>query len=105
MRCALNSRFLRAILGAVYGALSILLLSLGTAQAQGPDETPPLPIAPLLPAADPPAWAAFRYAWANVNAYSATATFFEQKGTQAQNSVFDYTFRKPASATVRRSIS
>ena len=48
----------------------------------------------------PPAWAAFERAWANVTAYSATVTVFEQKGTQVQNSVFEYHFRKPSSATV-----
>ncbi|MGD0051547.1 MAG: hypothetical protein ABSD03_06965 [Vulcanimicrobiaceae bacterium] len=42
----------------------------------------------------------FAQAWAGVTAYSATVTVFEQKGTQVQNVVFDYTFRKPASATV-----
>jgi hypothetical protein len=74
----------------------------GTLDAQTADDVPSAPIAPLLPTppADPPAWAAFKTAWANVNAYSATVTFFEQLGTQTQNSVFDYNFRKPASATV-----
>jgi len=60
------------------------------------------PITPLLPtpSAGPPAWAAFEYAWTYVTAYSTTITVFEQKGTQVQNSVFDYTFRKPSSVTV-----
>ncbi len=33
-------------------------------------------------------------------AYSATVTVFEQKGTQIQNSIFEYDFRKPSNATV-----
>ncbi len=44
--------------------------------------------------------AAFARAWAGVIGYSATVTIFEQKGTQTQNVVFDYTFRKPSNVTV-----
>ena len=79
------------------------IVAAGTAHAQPPiDDTSLMPIAPLLPTppVDQPAWAAFKYAWGNIDAYSTTVTLFEQKGTQAQNSVFDYTFHKPASATV-----
>jgi hypothetical protein len=42
----------------------------------------------------------FAQAWAGVTAYSAIVTVFEQKGAQVQNIVFDYSFRKPANATV-----
>lgn len=49
----------------------------------------------------PPAWIAFRSAWAGIAGYSATVTVFERKGAQAQHVVFDYNFRKPTSATVR----
>jgi outer membrane lipoprotein-sorting protein len=48
-----------------------------------------------------PALAAFARAWDGVTAYSATVTVFEQKGAAVQNVVFDYTFRKPSSFTVR----
>jgi outer membrane lipoprotein-sorting protein len=48
----------------------------------------------------PPAWVAFERAWAGISAYSATVTVFDQKGTQVQNIVVDYSFRKPSSATV-----
>ncbi|MGA8576030.1 MAG: hypothetical protein WB609_10185 [Candidatus Cybelea sp.] len=44
--------------------------------------------------------AAFARAWAGVTGYSATVTIFDQKGTQTQNLVFDYTFRKPSNVTV-----
>lgn len=44
--------------------------------------------------------AAFASAWAGITGYSARVTIFEQKGTQTQNLVFDYTFRKPSNVTV-----
>jgi len=83
-------------------ALSWLATSLPPAQARAavatsaPTSTP----VPATPSVLPPAWAAFENAWANISAYNATVTTFEQKGTQTQNTVFDYTFRKPSSATV-----
>ncbi len=49
---------------------------------------------------DSTAWAAFEDTWANAKGYSATVTIFENSGAQVQNMVFDYTFHKPASATV-----
>jgi len=59
---------------------------------------------PAIPAqaqvTDSTAWTAFEDAWANVKGYSTTVTIFEQNGEQVQNMVFDYTFHKPASATV-----
>ncbi|MGB8205176.1 MAG: hypothetical protein WCE83_10905 [Candidatus Baltobacteraceae bacterium] len=73
-----------------------------SAQAQPPAGGFAPPIAPLLPTpqAKPPAWLAFEHAWANITAYSTTVTTFEQEGTRTQTWVFDYTFRKPTSATV-----
>ena len=54
----------------------------GRPRTQTASDALPVPIAPLLPpATDPPAWAAFKDAWANVIA-------------------FDYTFRKPANVIV-----
>jgi hypothetical protein len=44
--------------------------------------------------------AAFARAWTGLSGYSATVTIFDQKGTQTQNVVFDYTFRKPSNVTV-----
>jgi hypothetical protein len=48
----------------------------------------------------PPAWVAFRRAWAGIVGYSATVTIFEKKRAQVQHVVFEYNFRKPSSATV-----
>jgi hypothetical protein len=48
----------------------------------------------------PPAWRAFELAWAGIAAYTATVTFFERKDARVQNTVLDYGFRKPSSATV-----
>jgi len=48
----------------------------------------------------PAAWVAFEHAWAGVAAYTATITVFDEQGTQVQNLVLNYTFRKPSSATV-----
>jgi hypothetical protein len=44
--------------------------------------------------------AAFARAWAGVSGYIATVAIFDQKGTQTQNLVFDYTFHKPSNVTV-----
>jgi hypothetical protein len=80
---------------------------LGAMRAQGAAAEPltPSPSAPVsssspTSSAVPAAWVAFEHAWTNITAYTATVTMFERKDTQAQNSVFDYTFHKPASATV-----
>jgi predicted extracellular nuclease len=43
---------------------------------------------------------AFARAWAGVSGYSATVTIFDRKGTQSQNVVLDYTFRKPSYVSV-----
>lgn len=80
-----------------------IILSLGSSPAPSPAETTgtPMPIATPAPAlADaPPAWAAFEHLWAGVAGFRATITVYELKGSQAENLVFDYTFRKPSSVT------
>jgi outer membrane lipoprotein-sorting protein len=43
---------------------------------------------------------AFASAWAGITGYSARISIFDQKGTQSQNLVFDYTFQKPSNVTV-----
>jgi outer membrane lipoprotein-sorting protein len=48
-----------------------------------------------------PAWSEFSHAWSEATGYSATVTVFEQKGTQTENLVLDYSYRKPSNATVR----
>lgn len=48
----------------------------------------------------PAAWVAFALAWTAIPGYSARITMFEQEGTTTQNTAFDYTFRKPSSATM-----
>lgn len=55
---------------------------------------------PLPAQTAPAAWAAFEKTWASVTSYSATVAIFEREGTQVQSSVLDYTFSKPATATV-----
>jgi outer membrane lipoprotein-sorting protein len=55
---------------------------------------------PPSPAPAPPALEAFARAWNDVTVYSATVNVFSAKGTDAQNIVFDYTFRKPSSFVV-----
>lgn len=63
---------------------------------------PAVPVPTPIPAERtfPPAWVAFERAWTDIVGYTATLTVFEQKGTQTQNVVFDYTFRKPSNVTV-----
>jgi outer membrane lipoprotein-sorting protein len=43
---------------------------------------------------------AFANAWASINGYSARVAIFDQKGTQSQNLLFNYTFQKPSNVTV-----
>jgi outer membrane lipoprotein-sorting protein len=43
---------------------------------------------------------AFAGAWAAIDGYSARVAIFDQKGTQSQNLVFDYTFQKPSNVSV-----
>jgi hypothetical protein len=47
-----------------------------------------------------PALIAFQRTWPAILGYSATVTFFEQRGAQVQTTVLDYSFRKPSSTTV-----
>jgi outer membrane lipoprotein-sorting protein len=59
----------------------------------------------LVPSAAPaqaysPAWEAFVQTWSAAAAYTARITMFERRDTQVQNSVLDYTFLKPATASV-----
>jgi len=42
----------------------------------------------------------FAQAWASIAAYSATVTVFERKGTQVENLVLNYSFRRPSSVMV-----
>lgn len=49
---------------------------------------------------DSTAWAAFERTWTGVRAYTATVAIVERDGSQVQSSVLDYTFSKPATATV-----
>ena len=78
------------------------LLMLGTIPSPAGAQSPGMPAATPLPAPSGPAAQidAFARAWAGVTAYSAVVTVFEQRDTQVQNVVFNYSFRKPASATV-----
>lgn len=48
----------------------------------------------------PAAWVAFERAWAGIVAYTVTVTVFDEHRAQVQNLAFNYTFRKPSSATV-----
>jgi outer membrane lipoprotein-sorting protein len=75
------------------------LASLGTLPAPAMAQTT-APVPSATASGLPAAWIAFEAAWARVAAYRATVAVFDQKGTQVQNLVLDYTFRKPASATV-----
>jgi hypothetical protein len=43
---------------------------------------------------------AFAHAVSGITKYSATVTIFDQKGSETQNTVFDYTFSKPSNVTV-----
>jgi hypothetical protein len=43
---------------------------------------------------------AFASAWAAIDGYSARVAIFDQKGSQSQNLLFDYTFTKPSNVTV-----
>lgn len=73
----------------MYRAATLALAILTLTAAQAPAER-----------ALPPAWEAFAFAWTAIPGYSARVTTFEQKGTLTQNTAFDYTFRKPSSATM-----
>ncbi len=48
----------------------------------------------------PASWLAFEFAWTDISAYRATVSIFERKGARTQREVVDYTFSKPANATM-----
>jgi outer membrane lipoprotein-sorting protein len=80
-------------------------LAFRDAPASAVQEPLPSPRPTAAPLEATPAGAAkyvsdFAQAWASVTSYTATVTVFEQKGTQVQNLIFDYTFRKPSTVTV-----
>jgi outer membrane lipoprotein-sorting protein len=79
-------------------ALLVILWTIPALVGAQPARTPAPPATPSAGATEE--LSKFAQAWAGVTAYSATVTVFEQKGTQVQNVVFDYSFRKPANATV-----
>jgi outer membrane lipoprotein-sorting protein len=72
------------------GAASSPVIGLATTETPQPTGT----------TAPPPALEAFASAWTSVTAYRAKVSVFDQKGTDAQNIAFNYTFRKPSSFTV-----
>ncbi len=81
---------------------SLVLVVLGiTSLPAGAQPSAAAPTSVLASPSPPPALKAFANAWDGVTAYSATVTTFEQKGSNVQNMVFDYSFRKPSSVIVR----
>lgn len=50
--------------------------------------------------APPPALQTFAQAWNGLTAYTAHVSVFSEKGSDAENIVFNYDFRKPSSFTV-----
>ena len=89
----------KARLAGIFSITTAALVLLGTASSPATDNAPAEPErAPT--AATPPALDAFESAWDGVTAYSAKVSVFDQKGSNAQNVAFDYTFRKPSSFTV-----
>lgn len=56
--------------------------------------------APAAAQTTPAAWTAFVQTWADVVAYTATVTVFERQNAAVQNAVLDYSFSKPATASV-----
>jgi hypothetical protein len=90
------------------GACAILLFLWIIPVLVGAQQMPSPPPATVSPARTPrpaPLSAAqdldsFAQAWASIAAYSATVTVFERKGTQVENLVLNYSFRKPSSVMV-----
>jgi hypothetical protein len=81
-------------------ALLILAANGGSAIAQQPASLSPVTKALTTTSSAARELAAFARAWAGVTAYGATITIFDQKDTQTQNVVFDYTFTKPSNVRV-----
>ncbi len=100
MQRGLPTRITGVVFITMCAVISLWTLPTSRAQTTGRPSPSVTPLPPS-PSAVPAAWGAFERAWTNITAYSATVTFFERKGTEVQNAVFDYTFRKPSSATVR----
>ncbi len=48
----------------------------------------------------PAAWVAFNVAWEGISGYDCRVTIIEQKNSVTQQETFDYTFRKPSTATM-----
>jgi hypothetical protein len=71
--------------------------------AQPMPSPPPATVSPPRTAQPAPSSSAaqdlnsFAQAWASIAAYSATVTVFERKGTQVENLVLNYSFRRPSS--------
>lgn len=84
-------------------AVCVALLSLATMLGPAATQSTAAPVAhsAVRGRTQPQAWVSFTRAWAAIAGYSATVAVFERKGAQTQHVVFDYTFRKPSSATVR----
>lgn len=84
----------------------VVLGSAAFARAAAVAQTPAPPPAvlatptPVVVGTPPPAIADFQAAWARITKYSVTVTLFEQKGAKSENSVYQYTFAKPSTATV-----
>jgi outer membrane lipoprotein-sorting protein len=89
-----NQRRLPLFNLACVGVAAVLLFGLGNIRADAEMRTPPAP------SAVERELEAFAHALSGVTKYSATVTVFDQKGSQTQNTVFDYTFSKPSKVTV-----
>jgi outer membrane lipoprotein-sorting protein len=76
------------------GVAAVFLFGLGNIRADAEIRTPPAP------SAVERELEAFAHALTGVTKYSMTVTVFDQKGSQTQNTVFDYTFSKPSKVTV-----
>ena len=91
-----------AALAGIISATTAALVLMGAASSpvigQATNNVPATP--PLAPTTAPPALEAFASAWNGVTAYRANVSVFDQKGTDAQNIAFNYTFRKPSSFIV-----
>jgi hypothetical protein len=96
----LRKRAARAgIISATIAALALMGAASNPVIRQATDNVSAMP--QLTPTtAPPPALEAFASAWNGVTAYHAKVTVFDEKGTDAQDIAFNYTFRKPSSFTV-----
>ena len=90
-----------AALAGIISAATAALVLMGAAYSPA-QPTNNVSAAPQLAptTAPPPALEAFASAWNGVTAYRAKVSVFDQKGTDAQNIAFNYTFRKPSSFIV-----